>query len=135
MQPFLSAICPILIVSNICLELIYPGLGSSKLIRKLLSGLSGRLEVCLSRVSRLVNQPQNGTPCPVQLIGFRIRILPLRSIRNNGSPRICLSSHRSPPALTTCLGYFSKSKLRQFDIVDNPLVRAGHWRQFSNHWP
>jgi hypothetical protein len=48
MQPFLGAICPILIVSNICLELIYPALGSSKLIRKLLSGLSCHLEVCLS---------------------------------------------------------------------------------------
>jgi len=107
MQPFLSAICPILIVSNICLELIYPGLGSSKLIRKFLSGLSGCLEVCLSRVSRLANQPQNGTPCPVQWIGFQIRILPLRSIWNNGSPRICLTSHRSSLAPTTCLGYFS----------------------------
>ena len=77
MQPFLGAICPIFIVSNICLELIDPVLGSSKLIRKLLSGLTCRLEVCLSRVSRLVNQPQNGTPCPVQLISFRIGICPL----------------------------------------------------------
>ena len=66
MQPFLGAFCPILIVSDIRLEFIYLALGSSQPIRKFLSDLSCRLEVCLSRASRAVNQPKNGIAYPVQ---------------------------------------------------------------------
>jgi hypothetical protein len=38
-QPFLSAICPSLMASDICLEIIYLIVCGSKLIRELLSGL------------------------------------------------------------------------------------------------
>ncbi len=54
-EPFLSTICPLLIVSGICLEFLYPVFGISKLIRKLCSDIARLLEVCLSRVSRSVN--------------------------------------------------------------------------------
>ena len=77
MQPFLGAICPILIVSNFRLEVIYLVLGSSKLIvgsskliRKFLSELSCLLEVCHSRVGRPVNQSENCIRCLVHYIGF-----------------------------------------------------------------
>jgi hypothetical protein len=91
MQPLLGAICPILIIPEIGREFVYPAVGGSKLIRKFCSGLSCRLEVRLSCIGSPVDEPKNGVPHPVQLIGFRICILPLRCIRNNGSRHICLT--------------------------------------------
>ncbi len=72
MQPFLGAICPILIISDVRLEAINLIASSSKLIGKFFSGLSRRLEVCLSGISRPVNQPKNGVPRQVQLIRCRL---------------------------------------------------------------
>jgi hypothetical protein len=91
MQPFLGTIRPILIVSDIRLEIIYLVVGSSKLIRKFLSGLSCLLDACLSAGSRLANQSKNGIAGPVHYIGFGIFFF--RSIRNNGSPIRNIASH------------------------------------------
>jgi hypothetical protein len=64
-QPFLSAICPSLMGSDSCLEIIYLIVCGSKLIREILSGLSCLLEFSLSRLSREFNKLKNGVPCPV----------------------------------------------------------------------
>jgi hypothetical protein len=82
-QPFLGAICPSLMMSDGCLEIIYLIVCGLKLIREILSGLSCLLEFSLSRLSRLFNKLKNGTPCPVHYIGFRGGT-PFRSIRDNG---------------------------------------------------
>jgi len=104
MQPSLSVIRTILIVSVTRLEFIYQVLRGSKLIRKFLSNLSCFLKVCCRNVSRLVNQTKNGIPRPVQSVGFRIRIFCFRSVRNNGSWDIYnLTSHRSLSCPKTCL--------------------------------
>jgi hypothetical protein len=110
LQPFLGTISPILIVSDIHLEIIYLVVGSSKLIvsgskliREFLSDLPCFLEVCCSRISSTANQPKNCIPCPVDYFGFRTLF---RGIRNNGL-RICNLIHRNPRTSTACLRYSS----------------------------
>jgi hypothetical protein len=70
MQPFLGAICPILIVSDVRLEFIYLVVGGAEPIRETLSSISGVLELSLSHISRLVNKSKNRIACSVQLISF-----------------------------------------------------------------
>jgi hypothetical protein len=98
LQPLLGTIGPILIVSDIRLEIIYLVMGSSKLIvssaklivsgseliRKFLGDFAYLLEVCCSRVRGTANQPKNSVPSPVYYFGFRIRTFLFRGIRNNG---------------------------------------------------
>jgi len=102
MQPFLRAVCPILIVPEIGREFVDPVIGGSKLIRKFCSSLSCRLEVRLSCISCPVNQPKDGVPHPVQLIALPIRIFRLRSIRNDRGPSGILTSHRTLQAPAIC---------------------------------
>jgi hypothetical protein len=101
-QPFLSAICPSLMGSDSCLEIIYLIVCGSKLIREILSGLSCLSEFSLSRLSREFNKLKNGVPCPVHYLGFRGGTFPFRSIRDNG-----FLTHRTlPNPVTSYLEYF-----------------------------
>jgi hypothetical protein len=70
MQPFLGAICPVLIVSDVRLEFIYLVVGGSEPIRETLSSISCVLELSLSHISRLVNHSKNRIACSIQLISF-----------------------------------------------------------------
>jgi hypothetical protein len=101
-QPFLSAICPSLMASDSCLEIIYLIVCGSKLIREILSGLSCLLEFSLSRLSRVFNKLKNGVACPVYYIGFRAGTFLFRSIRDNG-----FRTHRTlPNPVTNYVEYF-----------------------------
>jgi hypothetical protein len=104
-QPFLGAISPILIVSDIRFEIIYLAVGSRleiiylvvgsleliagglKLKCKSLSGPSCLFEVCGSRASRPVNELKDGIPGPVHQIGFRTGVFSFKCIRNSGFQR------------------------------------------------
>jgi hypothetical protein len=98
-QPFLSAICPSLMASDFCLEIIYLIVCGSKLIREILSDLFCLLEFSLSRLSRVFNKLKNGAPCPVHCIGSRAGTFLFRSIWDN--------VHRTLPTLSQAnLEYF-----------------------------
>jgi hypothetical protein len=114
-QPFLSAICPSLMVSDFCLEIIYLIVCGSKLIREILSGLSCLLEFSLSRLSGVFNKLKNGVPFPVHYIGFRAGTFLFWSIWDN--------AHRTLHSVTS---YLESSKSAPAQPPE--LLRKYSWR-------